>query len=797
MKKLLHNLKPTTSRRSFIGQLTAFSALLNSPRSLWATVSERFPASLLGQTSRSLAWRTKSAPLMTRWSSLVDSEMPHPLYPRPQFVRKEWLNLNGLWEYQPGIAADEPPPVGKSLSAAILVPYPVESALSGVMEHHDRIWYRRHMTIPAAWHGKQVLLHFGAVDYESEVFVNGQRAGLHTGGYDPFTYDITPYLKDGNNEELIVRIYDPTESGGQPRGKQNTKPRGITYTPTTGIWQAVWLEPVNPPHIHDLTMVPDIDRSVLNLTISCLKTGTQDSVDIVVKAGASVVSKISVAPGKEVSIPIPKLRLWSPDDPFLYTLDLTLRQGRMAVDNVSSYFGMRKIHVGDVDGQKKLLLNNKFVFQIGPLDQGFWPDGIYTPPTDDAIKNDIVQMKAMGFNMVRKHIKVEPARWYYWADTLGLLVWQDMPSCNSYPGRAFVPPPVDKNAFENDLKRMVQNLKNVPSIALWTVFNEGQGQFDTERMVTLVRSLDSSRPINEASGGEIKGFGEINDIHSYPEPAVRPSNGRQALVCGEFGGIGYLIPEHSWQKDGHGYVETATSEDLLYLYAEFIEAVRRLRDQNNLSAVVYTELTDVMTEINGLMTYDRQPKVSPEKLRQVNTFKFPSPSYKTVLPSSEVSGQTWKYVLKQPEGSWSDKDYDDSHWSQGVGAFTNNGDHVGTKWTTPDLWLRKRFNPGTLTPEQIQNLVLTEFHQGRVEFYINGVQSFSQQGVNRASEGRYEHRPLSQAVRQAILPNAENVIAVHCRGAGDRQSFEGRQSFDAGLSVRISENSRVSSNNVH
>jgi hypothetical protein len=734
---------------------------------------------MLEQANKALVWSVKRGPLMTRWSPLVDPKMPHPLYPRPQLVRKDWLNLNGIWEYQPGTAADEAPPIGKTLASAILVPYPVESALSGVMEHHDRLWYRRQLTIPAAWHGKQILLHFGAIDYESEVFVNGQRVGLHTGGYDPFSIDITSYLKRGDANELIVRVYDPTETGGQPRGKQNTKPRGITYTPTTGIWQTVWLEPVNASHIDAITMVPDIDRGFLALTVAGTNVEDDATVDIVVKAGQMVVSKLSATSSKQIEIPVPNRRLWSVDDPFLYTLDITMKQAGRVVDTVSSYFGMRKIHVGDVDGQKKILLNNKFVFQLGPLDQGFWPDGIYTAPTDDALKDDIVQMKAMGFNMVRKHIKVEPARWYYWADTLGLLVWQDVPSCNSYPGRQFVPPPVDKQAFENDLKRMVETHRNAPSIILWTIFNESQGQFDTERMVNLVRSLDPSRLINEASGGTIMGFGDINDIHSYPEPAVRPPNGKQALVCGEYGGIGYLIPEHSWQKDGHGYVEVDTSQDLLCLYAEFMEWVRKMRDQNNLSAVVYTELTDVMTEVNGLLTYDRRAKVAPEMLRQVNAFQFPAPAYETVLSNSEVSGQSWKYTLTAPEGSWSSKDYADTHWSDGIAGFANSGEHVGTKWTTADLWLRRHFNPRTLTPEQIRNLVLTEFHQGRVEIFINGVQKSPQQGNNRSSEGRYEHRPLSQAVRQAILLNTDNVIAVHCHAVGDRQSF------DAGLSIRI------------
>ena len=298
-------------------------------------------------------------------------------------------------------------------------------------------------------------------------------------------------------------------------------------------------------------------------------------------------------------------------------------------------------------------------------------------------------------------------------------------------------------------------------------------------MVNVVRGLDTSRPINEASGGEIKGFGDVNDIHSYPEPAVRPANGQQALVCGEFGGIGYLIPDHSWQGEGRGYVEVDTPADLLYLYAEFMDQVRQLRDQKNLSAAVYTELTDVMTEVNGLLTYARLPKIPIEKIRQVNAFQFPAPRYETVLPTSQANGQTWRYATSKPDESWSKKEFEDSNWSQGPGPFANSGEHVGTAWTTPDIWLRRHFNPGALTPDQIQNLVLTEVHRGRLELYIIGVQTFTQQGNNRASEGGYQHRPLSRAVREAILPNTENVIAVHIHDAQEQQSF------DAGLAIRI------------
>ncbi len=773
----------STTRRAVLKGLAAVSAILAKPGMAWGSIHRDLLSAVSDQADVSRKWSPKKGPLMTRWSSSVDPHMPHPLYPRPQLVRTEWMNLNGIWEYQPGLAAQEDAPVGKTLASSILVPYPVESALSGVMEHQERLWYRRLVKIPSKWRGKQIMLHFGAVDYESEVFVNGRSAGVHRGGYDPFRYDITSLLKGDDPAELLVRVYDPTEVGGQPRGKQNTKPRGITYTPTTGIWQTVWLEPVEPLHIESLTMIPDIDRGALNLTAHVSGTQSDAMVEVKVMSAQSVVATHSGSPDKPMQITIPAPKLWSPKDPHLYSLSITLKRGRHAADTVSSYFGMRKTHVGDVHGQPKLMLNNTFVFQLGPLDQGFWPDGIYTAPTDEAMKDDIVQMKAMGFNMVRKHIKVEPARWYYWADTLGLLVWQDMPSANSYPGKAFVPPPVDQPEFESELRRMVEARKNSPSIVLWTIFNEGQGQFDTERLVNVVRSLDDSRPINEASGGKIFGFGNINDIHSYPEPAARVSDGKQAVVCGEFGGIGYLIPEHSWEQAGRGYVDVDNAKDLLYLYAEYIEQVKTLRESSNLSAAVYTELTDVMTEINGLLTYDRVAKLPEAKVQAINTFRFPPPEYTVVVPTSEKSGQSWRYSFEQPDGAWSSVGYDDAHWKLGPGGFGDSADHARTVWETPDIWLRLHFNPGSITPEQIGNLVLMECHRTNLEIFINGETLGSQHGMNRASKLQYEHRPIPSSARQAVRLNADNVIAVHCHSEAPERYF------DTGLSIRVPKDS--------
>ena len=470
-----------------------------------------------------LAWSPKQAPLMTRWAKDVDPEKTLPDYPRPQMVRADWLNLNGVWEYKPGAEGDALPASGEKLGGEILVPFPVESALSGVMEHHDRLWYRRQFTVPKEWNGKRTLLHFGAVDFESEVFVNGKSVGVHKGGYLPFSYDVTPFLNGDGPQELVVRVFDPTDDAGEPRGKQTLHPGGIMYTPTTGIWQTVWLEPVAQTAIDSLKIVPDVDGGVLKLTANTSgmdTSGSGEQLFVTVKDGNTVVSKAQGWPGKPITIPVPNAKLWMPESPFLYNLEIGLGIGTNHLkDEVKSYFGMRKIEIGDDHGVKKMLLNGKFVFEFGPLDQGFWPDGIYTAPTEAAMKNDIEMMKAYGFNMVRKHIKVEPARWYYWCDRLGLLVWQDMPSADSYiDTKKYTVPPLDKTEFDSELAQMVQALGNVPSIIMWDLFNEHQGQHDTPQLVEAIKTLDPSRLVNEASGDRHTGHGDVCDDHHYPPP---------------------------------------------------------------------------------------------------------------------------------------------------------------------------------------------------------------------------------------------------------------------------------------
>ncbi len=725
------------------------------------------------------AWAPKTAPLMTRWAAQVSPTNALPEYPRPQMVRSDWLNLNGVWQYQSGVQGDATP-VGKTLSSEILVPFPVESALSGVMEHHDRLWYRRGFTVPAAWKNRRLMLNFGAVDYEAEVFVNGRSVGVHTGGYEGFSYDITPYLKSSGPQELIVRVFDPTEAGGQPRGKQTTQPGGIMYTPTSGIWQTVWLEPVAQTAIQGLHMIPDVDNKQVRLTVDAASATSSTRAVIKIRDAGKVVATAEIKPGVEVAIPIQNPKLWSPNSPFLYDVSVALVSGWQTSDFVTSYFGMRKISVGPVNGVPKMLLNNKFVFQMGPLDQGFWPDGIYTAPTDAALRSDIEMEKRLGFNMVRKHIKIEPARWYYWADKLGIMVWQDMPSPNSYIGN---PPPIDKPAFAKQLNQVITSHWNSPAIVMWVIFNEQQARHDTIQLVNMAKTLDPSRLVNRDSGGGNDSgpegdAGDVDDVHSYPPPAAPGPSATQALACGEYGGIGFIIKGHTWNSEGWGYTSVTTSSELEDLYGDFTDQLKRLRDQKGLSAAVYTEITDVEIESNGLMTYDRILKADPTRIALANHFQYPVPAYNEVVPTSEQASQTWNYSFTAPPANWMQPSFDDTSWQRGAGGFGTDipgSPRVGTPWTNSDIWLRRTFALGNLSALQKSQLVLRDLHDEDVEVFINGILAYKSSGFI----GSYEYKPISAEARQSLVLNGENTMAVHCH-----QTIGG-QYIDVGISQKV------------
>jgi beta-galactosidase/beta-glucuronidase len=555
----------------------------------------------------SAEWRPAEGPLKTRWAKDVSPQNALPEYPRPQMVRKDWENLNGLWDIK----------LGDGTETRILVPFPVESALSGVMKHSDRLTYRRSFEIPKGWSGQQVLLHFGAVDWEAKVTLNGKELGVHRGGYDAFSFDITAALKKEGAQEITVEVFDPTDLGGQARGKQKLKPGSIMYTPTTGIWQTVWLEPVPEARIESLKITPDVDAGKVRVRINARLGLQREAVRVVAVAleAGKEVARVRGEPGEELTLPIPNPHLWSPDDPFLYDLRI-----EMGLDSVTSYFGMRKIALGkDEKGVTRMMLNGKSVFQVGPLDQGFWPDGIYTAPTDEALRWDVAEAKRLGFNTTRKHVKVEPDRWYYWCDKLGLLVWQDMPCGNSYTDK---PQPIDKPQFRTELVSMVTNHWNHPSIIMWVLFNESQGQHDTEALVTEVKALDPSRLINNASGNDDKDCGDVIDKHSYPGPDSPKPEEKRAAVLGEFGGLGLPVDGHTWSKKTWGYEGTKNIEDLTLGYEKLLAKAWAMKDKAGLSAVIYTQLTDVETECNGLLTYDREVnKVIAERAAAANSGK--------------------------------------------------------------------------------------------------------------------------------------------------------------------------------
>jgi hypothetical protein len=703
---------------------------------------------------RAEEWKPAEGPLKTRWAKDVSPSNALPEYPRPQMVRKDWLNLNGLWDIK----------LGDGTESKILVPFAIESALSGVMKHSDRMSYRRSFEVPKDWAGRQVLLHFGAVDWETKVSLNGKELGVHRGGYDGFSFDITAALKAEGAQEITVDVFDPTNDGGYARGKQTLTPRSIMYTATSGIWQTVWIEPVAVSHIEALKMMPDVDGGNLSLTV----TGS-GTVEASVSDGGAELAKVSGEAGQELKIAIANPKLWSPESPHLYDIVVTLKSGDKTVDTVSSYFAMRKIALGkDEKGVTRPMLNGKFVFQVGPLDQGFWPDGIYTAPTDEALRFDIAETRRLGFNTTRKHLKVEPERWYYWCDKLGLMVWQDMPSINSYGGKQ----PIDAPQFKTELMEMVQGRWNHPSIIMWVVFNESQGQHDTEELVAAVKALDSSRLVNNCSGDHDKKCGDVIDIHVYPGPGSPQPEENRAAVLGEFGGLGLPIEGHAWAKRSWGYKGTNSIEGLTRGYEKLLAKAWELKDSAGLSAVIYTQLTDVETEGNGLLTYDREiNKVIPERAAAVNTGKLPPmPVRKDVVPTSEKKGVEWRFTLEQPAADWAKPEFNDAAWQKGLGGFGTKdtpNTAVNTEWKGGDIWLRREFD---WQVDKNATAGLMVHHDDAAEIYINGVLACKADGFS----SEYEETALTPEGLAALKPG-KNVLAVHCH------QDSGGQYIDVGI----------------
>jgi len=733
-------------------------------------------------------WKPTPAPLMTKWGKKVTPENAWTEYPRPQMVRSDWLNLNGLWDYAI-TAKDAAKPT--QWDGQILVPFCAESALSGVGKHPTKdqnLWYHRTVEVPAKWKGKRVLLHFEAVDWEATVFVNGKELGTHKGGSDAFSFDITDALKEGKNE-LLVRVWDPTDAGAQPRGKQVSKPGGIWYTPVTGIWQTVWMEPVPDAWIAGIRVSTDIEKGEVTVSVEArgMLDGLYGLVDIeAVPFGNNSYGGLSQAVdiGKSVTFKLDprRIKLWSPESPHLYKMNVQLMKQAAQVDAISSYYAFREIKAAkDENGVMRLMLNGKPLFQIGPLDQGWWPDGLLTPPSDEAMKYDLEVLKKLGFNMLRKHIKVEPSRYYHHCDKLGLLVWQDMPS-GGIPSRGqFISPNAKDDAkftaeedkqFRAELKAMIDNRRFFPCIVAWVPFNEGWGQHDTNDILKWVKKYDPTRLVNGPSGWADRGFGDMKDAHIYPGPGMFPVIPDRVSVLGEYGGLGLPLKGHLWKDtDNWGYRTFKTTEELRDGYHLLTRRLHPLIGRG-LSAAVYTQTTDVEVEVNGLMTYDREII----KLDVAETAKWhkalfgPPPEYRELIPTSEKSPQKWRYTITKPAEGWEKPDFDDAKWMEGDGGFGTKGTPgavVGTEWKTDDIWLRRSFELKELPKGEV---MLRMHHDEDAEVYINGVLAFKTTGFTTD----YTEFPLTAADRKALKPGM-NVIAIHCKQTG------GGQYIDAGF----------------
>ncbi|MDR1938511.1 MAG: beta-galactosidase, partial [Tannerellaceae bacterium] len=567
-------------------------------------------------TSLQAQWKPAGDKIKTPWAEQVNPSNVLPEYPRPLMERGEWANLNGLWEYAVT-------PQGAAAPAAfegqILVPFPIESSLSGVQKEvgeTNELWYKREFTIPSNWKNKHVVLNFGAVDWKADVFVNDILVGSHQGGYTPFSFDITPCLAGKTRHTLVVRVWDPTDKGYQPRGKQVKNPEGIWYTPVTGIWQTVWLEPVSANHITAIKSIPNVDRSSIGVTVSTANPHAADIVEVKLIDKGQVIASAKGFQGKELRLSVANPVLWSPENPYLYDMKVLLASSATITDEVKSYTAFRKISVKrDANGLMRMQLNDKDLFHYGPLDQGWWPDGLYTAPTDEALLFDIRKTKEWGFNMIRKHVKVEPARWYYHCDREGILVWQDMPSGDL--GNRWEPEKyrggTDKDRSAESVANYYSEWKEImdlcisnPSVVVWVPFNEGWGQFDTEKVVGWTKSYDPSRLVNPASGGNHRPCGDILDLHNYPGPKMYLFDAERVNVLGEYGGIGLPMEEHLWwQKRNWGYIQFKNADEVTAQYVKYAGELKEMV-KRGFSAAVYTQTTDVEGEVNGLMTYDRK-----------------------------------------------------------------------------------------------------------------------------------------------------------------------------------------------
>lgn len=754
---------------------------------------------LMAIFSPAWAWEKKQAPIMTTWGENLTPDNVWQSYPRPQLKRADWVNLNGVWKYGKikGTTSHRyVKPTSSYFSGEILVPFPVESALSGVMdtnfEENSRALfiYNRTFTVPSAYRSKRTLLHFGSVDWSCTVYVNGKEVGKHTGLSDPFAFDITDYLIEGDEQELMVCVTDPSNHGGQPCGKQIVNPGGIMYTPASGIIQTVWMEPVDATHITRYEVIPNIDANTVDIKVVSATEGATATISI--KDGTNTITTEQGVPvGTYCTLSVPNAKLWSPDSPFLYDLSITLADASgNTTDEVKGYMGMRKFSRGRVLGKPCILLNNKPLYLYGPLDQGYWPDGIYTPPSEEAMFFDLQTMKDLGMNMVRKHIKVECDQWFEWCDRNGLVVWQDMPSGST--GKSDLGDEEwHRNNFYDECTRIVNYYKQHPSIGAWIPFNEswgqdlGNGSRHTIKGTETVRKADEDpyRLINSVTGWNDFGVGDFMDIHSYPAPGAseNPEN-RRINSCGEFGGITYMIEGHLWAGSQMEYTSVKTAEEYRRMYNQFTQRLQELQHTRGLWSSVYTQISDVEQELNGILTYDRKVlKVNDEQKESMRrlidqTIHYRYLGTKHLTPTAESSSEAkWRYTTSKPSGNWWEPSYNDGAWNEGVagfGAGNPPNSITRTTWNTGDIYLRRTFSLDGVSEKDLEQATLRIYYDEDVEVYINNIKAFTATGYVTS----YINADISAEVR-ASLKKEGNVIAIHCHQTG------GGQYIDAGLSV--------------
>ena len=718
------------------------------------------------------SWAAVRGRLSTKWATEVDPANAWREYPRPTLRRSSWQCLNGLWDYAI-LPKDWPRPT--KADGRILVPFPLESALSGVaraLGSDQRLWYRRKFEL-AKPQMDRVLLHLEAVDWECEVFVDGVRLGDHRGGYDRCSFDATDALGPGTEHVLLVAVCDPTDAGAQPRGKQVQKPGGIWYTQSSGIWQTVWYEVVPPARLSAVRVTADLAAPALVLAAEVASASAGDRLrvrcDLAAVDAALAAVVVEGAANVPLVLPLPKDQpalLWAPGHPTLLPLHVELLRDGVAIDAVDSYGALRSCTLGkDARGFTRLLLNDQPVFQFGPLDQGFWPDGLYTPPSFAAMCSDLDLIQAMGCNLVRKHVKVEPELFYAECDRRGLLVWQDMPSGDTQK---------DPASFERELRALLAGRGMHPSIVMWVVFNEGWGQHDTQRYVALVQQLDPRRWVSNASGWTDATCGSVIDLHVYPGPGMLPAEPLRASVLGEFGGLGLPVSGHTWEaKDNWGYVSFADTGALTKAYCERLAELRPLIARG-LSAAVYTQTTDVEVEVNGWCTYDRAiTKIAvAEAAAAAKTLFEPPGEFLAVVACAEQGPVAWRFTTTAPAAGWELPAFDDAAWANGVGGFgteSTPGARVGTVWNTREIWLRRTVDLPALPPGVLHWVV---HHDEDLVVFLDGRKVLERKG--------YTSSYVAQRVDAAVLPMltpGKHVLAVQCRQTG------GGQYCDLGLSI--------------